>query len=730
MDKINRRDFLKLGLGGSAGLVIGMYLPGCGKQESETQAGPGQAGSSAVVGAGFEPNAFLRINPDNTVTVISKHLEMGQGTYTGLATLVAEELDADWNQVKVEGAPANKKYNNLFWGAQGTGGSTAIANSWEQMRKAGAAARSMIVEAAAASWGVPAGEVMVDKGVVSHTSGKSATLGELAELASQQEVPPDELLELKEPSQFKLIGRPVSRKDSDGKVNGTAQFTQDMQLPGMLTAVVAHPALFGATVKSYDDSQSKQVKGVEAVIRIPSGVAVVAKDFWSARQGRDALRIEWDESDAFKLGTDEILQQYAALADGDGIDAVNNGDADGVLNAADEVSSAEYRYPFLAHAALEPMNCVIHVQGDKAEVWNGVQVQTMDQGAVAKVLGIAPENVTLNMLYAGGSFGRRANPASDYILEAAHIAKGLNQPVPVKLVWTREDDTRAGWYRPINLHRIKATLDDEGMPRAWHHRIVGQSIMTGTAFAGMIQNDIDPTSVEGASNLPYAVPNIRVDLHSPTLGVPIQWWRSVGSTHTAYSVETFIDELATKAGKDPVDYRLALLKDHPRHANTLKLAADKAGWQGAAVNSTEGKTTARGVALHESFNSVVAMIADVSVTGDRQVSVDKVTIAVDCGIAVNPDIVKAQMEGGMGFGLGTVFTGGEITLDKGRVVQSNFHDYQVLRLPQMPDVEVHIVPSGNPPTGVGEPATPVIAPAIANAVAAATGKRHYKLPFA
>ncbi|MCV6639564.1 xanthine dehydrogenase family protein molybdopterin-binding subunit [Candidatus Albibeggiatoa sp. nov. NOAA] len=709
---INRRDFLKFGLAAGTGLALGFHIPA---QASESTA------TTATANATFSPNAFLYINADNTVTVISKHLEMGQGAYTGLATIVAEELDAAWGQVKVVGAPADhKRYNNLFWGpAQGTGGSTAIANSWMQLRQAGAAARSMLVSAAAEQWKVPAAEITVQDGKVSHGD-QSTTFGELIEAANKQAVPAEP--KLKDPAQFRLIGKKLPRKDTNGKVNGTAQFTQDVQLPDMLTAVVKHPPLFGATVKSVDDTVARKIAGVEDVITIPSGVAVVAQDFWTAKKARDVLEIEWDDSKAFKLSTDDIFNQFSELLNGKGAVARDDGDAVAELEKAEQVITADYRFPYLAHAAMEPLNCVIHYRGDEAEVWNGEQMHTLDQAMVAGVFGLQPEKVTINMLYAGGSFGRRANTKSDYLVETAHIAKALKKQVPVKLVWTREDDMQAGWYRPANMHRLSATLDEDGMPKAWQHQLVGQSIIKGTPFEpAMIKNGVDHTSVEGANNLPYQIPNLYVDTRSPEFGIPVQWWRSVGSTHTAYSTETFIDELATKAGKDPVEYRLALLKDHPRHAAVLKLAAEKANW-GSDV--AEGK--GRGVAVHESFKSYVAMVADVSVDGNS-FKVDKVVIAVDCGVAVNPDIVKAQMEGGMGFGLAMILNS-EITLDKGRVVQSNYHDYLVTRMSDMPDVEVHIVPSAEAPTGVGEPATPVIAPAVANALAAATGKRFYNLP--
>ncbi len=705
---IDRRDFLKLGLGAGMSFVLGFNIPVNAAQAAQTAQ------------MEFTPNAFLRIGKDNIVTIIAKHLEMGQGAHTGLATIIADELDADWEQVNIISAPADgSRYNNLFWGnTQGTGGSNAMANSWQQMREAGATARAMLISAAAAQWQVNPEQINVQQGRLS-TGNQSATFGELVESATKQAVPSQ--VNLKIPDQFNLIGKNVPRKDIPSKSNGSAIFTQDIQLPNMLTALVAHPPLFGATPKSVDDRVTRTMPGVQEVVVIPTGVAVVAKDFWSAKKGRDALKIDWDESNAFKLGTEEIFTQYAKLADKRGAVARNDGDVLLTLNQAAEVIEAEYHYPYLAHACMEPMNCVVHNQDDSVEVWNGAQMQTLDQARIAELFGLQAEQVKINTLYAGGSFGRRANPNSDYVLEAANIAKHFD--VPVKLVWTREDDMQNGWYRPLNLHRVRASLDKNGMPQAWEHRIVGQSIAQDSPFASaLIKNGVDHTSVEGAKNLPYQIPNLYVDLHSPQLEVPIQWWRSVGSTHTAYTTETFIDQLAAKAGKDPVAYRLALLKNQPRHAAVLKLAAEKANWGKITLTAGQG----RGVAVHESFNSFVAMVADVTVN-DNRFTVDKVIIAVDCGIAINPDIIKAQMEGGMGFGLAMIINS-EITLDKGRVVQSNFHDYEVLRINQMPAVEVHIISSTEVPTGVGEPATPVIAPAVANALTTVTGKRYYNLP--
>ncbi len=713
-----RRELLRAA---GAGLTLALYLPSGLAQIS----GPGKTAGAASGGAPFAPNAFVRIAPDDTVTVIAKHLEMGQGSHTGLATLVAEELDADWAQVRVEGAPADARlYNNLLWGpSQGTGGSTAIANSFEQLRKAGAAARAMLVAAAAGEWKVPPDAIEVSRGVVTHrASGRKASFGRLAEKAAGMPVPTD--VRLKDSRQFRLIGNRVARKDGRSKTTGTARFTIDVKLPGMLTAVVAHPPLFGAKVKSFDATKAKGVKGVTDVVQIPSGVAVIASDFWAAQQGREALAVQWDEAGANRLGSEEILAQYRTLAGKPGAVAHKTGDVDQALTGAAKKLEAAFEFPYLAHAAMEPLNCVIQLKDGVCEVWNGEQFQTVDQAQVAAVLGLKPEQVKLNMLYAGGSFGRRANPKSDYLVEAAHIVKTINGRAPLKLQWTREDDMRAGYYRPLYYHALRAGLDRSGKPIAWQHRIVGQSILAGTPFEAMlVKNGVDATSVEGAANLPYEIPGMLVDVHSPKIGVPVLWWRSVGSTHTAFSTETFIDELAAASGKDPVVFRRALLSKHPRHLGVLNLAAEKAGWGGPLV-----KGRGRGIAVHESFNTFVAEVAEVTVGKDGAIRVDRVVCAVDCGLAINPDVIRAQMEGGIGFGLSAALHGA-ITLKAGRVEQSNFHDYMPLRMNEMPRVEVHIVASGEKPTGVGEPGVPPIAPAVANAVAAATGVRLRKLPL-
>jgi isoquinoline 1-oxidoreductase beta subunit len=719
---VTRRDFIRVGATAGAALTLAFYLPGCGPAETA-----GKGAKAAATGPAFEPNAFLRIGHDGSVTVISKHLEMGQGSYTGLATIVAEELDADWSRVKVEGAPADaKRYANTQWGgAQGTGGSSAIANSWEQLRKAGATARAMLVAAAAAEWKVPAGEITVANGVVRHAGSKrEAGFGELAPKASVVATPAD--VTLKDPKTFTYIGRSerLPRTDVAEKVRGAATFTQDVQLDGMLTAVVAHSPLFGGTVKRFDAAKAKAVPGVVDVVQIPTGVAVLAKSFWSAKKGRDALQVEWDDSKAVTVGSAELSAQYADLAGKPGKVARKDGNPEAALRGAAKVVEATYEFPFLCHAALEPLNCVVRIDREGCEIWNGEQMQTADQAAVAALLGLKPEQVTLHMLYAGGSFGRRANPKADYVLEAVSIAKAIDGRAPVKMVWTREDDMRAGWYRPAYVHRVRAGLDRAGKPVAWEQRIVGQSILLGTPFeAFAVKDGIDFSSIEGVVDLPYRMPAIQVELHTTDPGVPVQWWRSVGHTHTGYATEVFVDELAAAAKEDPFAFRRSLLAGSPRHLGVLELAAEKAGW-GKPLPAGRG----RGIAVHKSFESYVAQVAEVSLNSDGTVKVHRVVCAVDCGIAVNPDVIRAQMEGGIAFGLSAALYG-EVTLDKGVVQQTNFHQYKQLRMPEMPVVEVYIVPSAEAPTGVGEPGVPPIAPAVANAVFSLTGQPVRKLPI-
>lgn len=704
-----RRGFLKMvGIGSAAGLALQL---------------PSAHASAKGPDGELIPNDFLQITPDNRITVVVKHLEMGQGTYTGLSTLVAEELDANWDHIDVVTAAADAaRYKNLFWGAQGTGGSSGLANSFIQMREAGATARAMLVNAAAELWQVPKAQISVSNSVVSHKqSNRQASFGELAGAAAAMAVPTADQVKLKAPADFKLIGKKISRKDR-GKNDGTAIYTQDIQLEGMLTAVVKHAPLVGAKVKSVDDSAARKAPGVIDVVNLGNSVAVIGKDFWSAKSARDLLKLEWDESNAFTQSSADIMADYKKLAEAKGLVARSEGSADDALQNADVVE-AEFEFPYLAHSALEPMNCVALVNEQGCEIWNGDQVQTMDQMAIAGTLGLKPEQVKINTLLAGGSFGRRANPFSDYVLEAVNIAR--TQPgVPIKLVWTREDDTQGWYYRPMYLHRLRGSVNASGKPDAWSQHIVGQSILKGTAFESFLVKDgIDGTSVEGAANLPYQVNNLQVELTTTEVPVPVQWWRSVGHTHTAFATEVFLDQLARKGGQDPYELRRELLQQHPRHLGVLELVAQKANW-----SKKLPKNWGKGIAVHESFNSFVAQVAEVSVNDDGSFKVERIVCAVDCGIAVNPDIIVAQMEGGIGYGLSAALVS-EITLEKGKVKQSNFHDYQVLRMNQMPVIEVHIVPSAQMPTGVGEPGTPPVAPAIANALLAVTGKSFTKLPL-
>jgi isoquinoline 1-oxidoreductase beta subunit len=714
--KSSRRAFL-VGAAASAGaLVVGTTITLTTKASASTPAGvdPGPA----------QPNAFVKIAPDNTVTVMIKHLDMGQGNTTGLATLVADELDADWSQIRTAFAPADAQlYSNLLMGpVQGTGGSTAMANSWLQLRKAGAAAREMLVAAAAFQWKVPAREIAVERGVLRHAgSGRSATFGELALSASTLPVPQEP--RLKDPKDWIYIGKRVGRVDSVQKTNGTAAYSLDIRRPGQLTAVVAHAPQFGAVVKRFDAAAARAVPGVVEVVQIPTGVAVLAKDTWSAMRGRDALTVEWDDSLAERRSSAAIMAEFKETARRPGHVAANRGDAARGLAAAARVLEAEFEFPYLAHASMEPLNGTVARNPDGTiEVWSACQIQTVEQAVVASIMGVTADRVKLNTLWAGGSFGRRATPQADYLAEAATILKAIDGRAPVHLVWTREDDMRGGHYRPMVYHRMRAGLDAQGNVAGWQHTIVGKSILLGSPFEAMIVNNVDATSVEGVSDTPYAIGNFRTEVHNAKEGVPVLWWRSVGHTHTAQAMEVFVDELAQAAGRDPVQYRLDLLKGEPRQAGVLRLAAEKAGW-----GESLAKGRGRGVAVHKSFGSYVAMVADVTV-GEGSIKVDRIVAAVDCGIPVNPDVIAAQVEGAVGFALSSVLRN-RITLEDGVVQEANFDAFEPTRMSEMPRVEVHIVPSAEAPTGIGEPGVPTVAPAIANAVFAASGKRLRSLPL-
>lgn len=714
----SRRTFLKGAA--AAGLVIGAYLPGPARAQSGAAA---VIKGSAEAGV-FAPNAFVRIAPDDTVTVLIKHIEFGQGPFTGLATLVAEELDADWAQMRATHAPADVElYKNLAFGLQGTGGSTAMPNSYDQMRKAGAAARAMLVAAAAQEWGVPEAEITVSKGVVSHSgSGRTARFGALAEKAAALEPPVEP--RLKDPKDFVLIGTDRPKLDTHDKTTGAAQFTLDIYRDDMLTVVVAHPPKFGATVARFDDSAARQVPGVVAVEQIPQGVAVYGRNTFAALRGRDALSVDWDDSGAETRSSIDLFRTYTETAMAPGVAVTTVGDTAGILDGATQVIEATYEFPFLAHAPMEPLDAVVEMRDGAAEVWMGSQLQTVDHGTVAAVLGLPQENVAIHTQLAGGSFGRRAQPDAGFAAEAASVAKALGRDGAVKLLWTREDDIRGGRYRPLTVHRLRGSVGADGRIAAWEQTIATQSIVAGSPFEGLMQDGIDPTSVEGASDLPYAIPNLDVSLHTMQAGVPVLWWRSVGHTHTGFATETFVDELLEQAGQDPVAGRLALLADHPRHIGVLEEVARLADW-GAPV--PDGR--ARGVAVHKSFNTYVAQIAEVSIGDGSVPKVHKVWCAVDCGVAVNPNVIRAQIEGGIGYGLGAALYD-EITLEAGgTVAQSNFHDYRSLRIQDMPEVEVSIVASAEPPTGVGEPGVPPAAPAVANAWRRLTGTAVRRLPF-
>ncbi|MFZ1886274.1 MAG: xanthine dehydrogenase family protein molybdopterin-binding subunit [Rhodoplanes sp.] len=710
---LSRRTLLQ-GASASAGaFVLGCFVP----------FGERALAAGAPTQGIFDPNVFIRIGSDNTVTVISKHFEMGQGVTTGLATLVAEELEAPWSDMRFAFAPNKPElYKNLIFGVMGTGGTTSIANSWVQMRRVGAAARMMLVAAAAARWKAPASEIEVENGIVMHGgSGRRARFGELAADAMQMPVPKE--VTLKRPSDWKLIGQRLPRLDSVSKTTGSAVFSSDIRRPGMLVAVVKRPDLFGATVQSFDGSEAKTIEGVVDVVQVPSGVAVLAKDTWAALRGREALRVDWETSNAETRSTEDILAEYRTLADTKGLVAVRRGNTDAGLARAATVYDAEFAFPFLAHAPMEPLNCVIEVREDGAELWSGCQLQSIDQSAIARVLGLRPKQIRINTVLGGGSFGRRGNPVADWTKEIAHVAKAFGKRVPIQLVWTREDDIKGGFYRPFVLHRVRAGLDASGRIMSWRHKIVCQSIFIGTPFErSAVHNGVDETSVEGVANTPYDIGGFEVESVNARSPVPVLWWRSVGNSHGAHVMETVIDELARLAGQDPVAFRLALLAQKPRDAAVIRLAADRAEW-GQPMPAGRG----RGFAYHSSYNTRVAMVAEVSVVRSA-IKVERIVAAVDCGVAINPDIVKAQIEGAVGFALSACLRN-QITHSNGRVQQSNFDDYEPTHISEMPQVDVHIVASQADPSGIGEPGVPPLAPAIGNAIFAATGKRLRSLPF-
>lgn len=706
--KVSRRGFLQGTAAATAGLMIEFHVPLARAAQPPKPPAPA-------------PNAFLRIGTDDSVTVMIAHSEMGQGIWTGLAMLIAEELECDWAKVRSEHAPAAPVYAHTGFGMQMTGGSTSTWSEFERYRTVGAQAKDMLIRAAAARWKVAPGTCRVANGVV--TSGKNtATYGQL--VTDAMKLLPLEKPKLKDPKDWKLIGTRVRRIDSPEKVTGKAQFGIDVSFPGLRTALVARAPAFGAKLVKFDGAAALKIPGVEKVVPAGNGVAVVAQHYWAAKLGRDALVIEWSKPEGGGVDTVKQLAEFRATAQKTGKVAAEKGKVEAALAKGKKLVT-EYDVPYLAHATMEPLNCAVKIDGDKVEIWTGTQFQTGDQMAAAKIVGTTPDKVTIHTPFLGGGFGRRATPAADFVSEAVLVAKAAG--VPVKVVWTREDDLRGGYYRPSYVHRMQVSVDGAGNPVAWDHVVVGQSIIAGSPFEPfMMKNGIDPTSIEGLAESPYLehVADRRVSLHSPRTAVPVLWWRSVGNTHTAFALECMIDELAHAAKKDPLEYRLALLKGPgaARHAAALKLAAEKAGW---GTKPAAGR--ARGLAVHESFGSIVAQVAEVSVENGR-VRVHSVTCAVDCGTAVNPLAIEAQVQGSVVYGLSAVLHG-KLTLQGGAVQESNFHDYPVVRMHEMPRVSVHVIASGAKMGGIGEPATAPIAPAVANAVFALTQQRLRSLPL-
>jgi isoquinoline 1-oxidoreductase beta subunit len=713
-----RRSFLKLTV--ASGFALGAFPLGATAQQDAAK----PAGLKPLQ----QPSAFVHIAKDGTTTVTINRLDFGQGVQTALPMILAEELDADWSKVKSVHGSNDPAYIDPVFGMHITGGSGSIAHSYTQYRELGARTRAMLVSAAAAQWKTDAASLRTRSGVVVGPGGKQLGYGELAEVAMKLPVP--EAVTLKDPKEFRLIGKATGRLDASPKSSGQQGFGIDVRLPGMLTAVVAHPPVFAAKLKSVDDSAARAVRGVKAVLRIPvdrggEGVAVVADGYWAAKQGRDALKLEWDSSGVEKVDSVKQLAQYRELATKPG---ARKFDAD-VSKLADATHkiSAEFVFPYLAHAPMEPLNCTVRVTGDKAELWMGSQMPGLDGLAASKVLGVPPQNVQVHVQMAGGGFGRRAIASSDYVVEACAVAKAAQTAgiaAPIRTLWSREDDIKGGYYRPMHVHSAKIGFDAQGRISAWDHVIVGQSILGGTPFEPMMVKDgIDATATEGMKE-PYEIA-MRLTVHHPKLNVPVLWWRSVGSTHTAFVMETLVDEIARTTKQDPVAYRMKLIGDrHPRHKAALQLAVDKSGY--GKKKLAAGR--AWGVAVHESFNSVVAYVVEASVK-DGAPTLHSVTAGVHCNLVINPKSLEAQVQGGALMGLSMCLPGAAITLKDGVVEQSNFSDFVVPRITNMPQIAVHTVPSADAPTGMGEPGLPPLAPAFANAVAALTGKPLRELPF-
>ncbi|WP_423195627.1 Xanthine dehydrogenase family protein molybdopterin-binding subunit [Cupriavidus sp. H19C3] len=726
---LSRRSFLKL-----TSLAGGGFALGIGVLPATVAAA---ADEGAATRTPYPPQAFLIIAPDNTVTIAVNRLEFGQGVHTALPMILADELEVDWKNVRSVLPPAGDAYRDPGFGIQMTGGSTALAHSYQQYRELGARARAMLVAAAAQQWQVAPERCVAAQGVV--TSGTHrATYGELASAAMRLPVP--QAVTLKDPSQFRIIGKPTPRLDAASKLRGDAVFGLDTRLDGMVVAVVAHPPRFGGKVKSFKDDKARAIAGVVDVLQVPvdrggNGIAVVARGYWPAKLGRDALQIEWEDAGS-KVSTQALFEEYSKLATQPGLVArpLEGGDIQSALARATRVIDAEYRLPYLAHAPMEPLNCTFQaeVSGGKAtsvKAWIGSQFQTIDQAAIAHTLSLPPEKVTLNTMMAGGGFGRRAVPTADYVAEAAGvlrawIAKGHTEPL--KVIWSREDDIKGGYYRPLHVHRARIGFDARGQVVAWQHTIVGQSIITGTPFEpALVKHGVDSTMTEGIVQNDYGLP-LHLTVHHPKVDVAVLWWRSVGNTHTGFVKETLIDEMATAAKQDPVAWRMAQLdaRTHARHRAALQLAVGKSGYGKRKLP----KGRAWGVALHESFDTAVAYVVEVSL-GKGEARVHRVTAGVHANRVVNPLTAEAQVQGACVFAMAMMKPGFAIDIENGVVKNSNFPDYPPPRMPETPQIDVHFVPSEDPPTGLGEPGVPGLAPAVANALFRLTGKRQRQLPF-
>jgi isoquinoline 1-oxidoreductase beta subunit len=719
---VTRRRFVTMSVGGSVGLAL---LPWAAAQQ-KADVPPGQKPTE-------QPSAFVSIAPDGTTTVICNRMDMGQGIETALAMVCAEELGADWSKVKTGFGTAAPNYVDPSFGMHLTGGSNSVKNSYTQYRELGARTRAMLIAAAAKLWNVPASSLSAADGVV-RGAGHSAGYGELFDAAMKEPIP--EQVALKDPKDFKLIGKPTGLKVSRAKSSGVQTYGIDVKLPNMLVAVIAHPPVFGAKVKAFDAAAAQRVSGVRAVLPVEldrggRGVAVVASGYWPAKTGRDALKLEWDSEGLEKVDSTKLLTQYRELARTPGTPAPGEhlrADVSRIAAAPHRIE-AEFVFPYLNHAQMEPLTCTVDLKDDRCDIYTASQMPGVDAMAIGKSTGLAPDRVHIHVQMGGGGYGRRAVPTSDYLIESVAVAKALaaaGQRAPVKVIWSREDDLRAGYYRPFTVHRAEIGHDAQGNVLGWDHRIVSQSILTGTPFeAFMIKEGVDATTTEGMRE-PYDVP-MRLSVHHPKVNVPVLWWRSVGSTHTAFVMETLIDEIADATQQDPVAYRLRLMgsgPEHARHRAALQLAADRAGYGRKMLAAGMHW----GVAVHESFESVVAYVLEAGVKDGKPV-IGAATAGVHCNFCVNPRTVEAQVFGAAVMGLSTTLPGAAITFKYGGVEQSNFGDYTVARITDVPEFDIHIVPSAEPPTGMGEPGLPPLAPAFANAIAQLTGKPLRQLPF-